>query len=205
MNLNWVDFIILLIFLLSLLTGLSRGLIKELISLISLVAAFALAIMFANPLALYITNSETVQGVIHQASSSSGANASQPISYVLIGMSFAMIFAGVVILGSIIGLIINMVFNTGVLGIGNRLLGAIFGLARGYIITLVVIFVVQLTPLSTQYWWEQSQIVHAYQPAVQWLDEIVSPALANMKESIGHTIQGVSGQVHSMLNRYRFF
>lgn len=204
-NFNWVDYIFLLIFLLSFLTGLSRGIVRELISLATLVAAFILAVTFANALAGYIASTEHVQGMIHQASSNTGVDAAQPISYVLIGISFAIIFASVVIVGAIIGIFINMAFTFGVMGMGNRLLGAIFGLARAYIITLVAIFVVQLTPLSAQYWWHQSQIVNYYQPAVHWLDEIVSPALGNMKETIGDTIKGAAGQVHGMIRHIPFF
>ncbi len=44
---TWVDYVIILIFSLSILAGFGRGFIKEAISLITLIAAFVVAIMFS--------------------------------------------------------------------------------------------------------------------------------------------------------------
>ncbi|MFW8696320.1 CvpA family protein, partial [Mesorhizobium japonicum] len=83
------------------------------------------------------------------------------VSYAALAISFGLLFAGTVIAGSIVGYVLNIAFQTGILGFGNRILGAGFGLCRGFIICLVIIFVVQLTPLGSEPWWHQSQIVIA--------------------------------------------
>lgn len=197
-NLNWVDYIILAVFFFSILAGFGKGLVRELVSLATLVAAFIVASMFANPLAAAFTSSPSVQSAVNQASSAIGMNAAQPVSYAALGVSFAVLFTATILAGSLLGYFLNIAFQTGILGFGNRILGAVFGFARGFLINLVLIFVVQLTPLSAQSWWQQSQLVGTFQPAVQWLGNIVSPSLANLKERFGSTIQDVGSSIQGM-------
>lgn len=199
-NLNWVDYIILAIFFFSMLAGFGRGLVRELISLITLVAAFVIASMFANTFAQSLMNSSLVQGLMSQTSTATGINASQPVSYIAIGLSFAVIFGGVVLMGSLVGYFIGMAFQVGMLGIGNRLLGAVFGFVRGFIVNLVIIFVVQLSPLGGEPWWQQSHFVGAFQPAVQWLGNLVSPSLSQLKEKFGQTWQDVNSSIQNITN-----
>ena len=199
-NLNWVDYIILAIFLFSMLAGFSRGLIKEVVSLASLIAAFVVAVMFANSLALHFTSSSAVQNVVTDASNAIGMNAAQPVSYAAIGISFGLLFAGTVIIGSIIGFFLNMAFSIGVLGVGNRLLGGVFGLGRGFIINLVIIFMLQMTAVSGQPWWKESQCVQQFQPTVVWLGGIVSPSLANIKERATETMKDMGSKIQSYTN-----
>ncbi|MBA3660659.1 MAG: CvpA family protein [Gammaproteobacteria bacterium] len=201
-DLNWVDYIILIIFFFSILTGLARGFVREIISLITLIAAFIVAIVFSNPLAQAFTSSPTVQNVVTQASTSIGMNTTQPVSYLALGLSFGLLFAGTVLVGSIIGYFANAAFQAGVLGIGNRLFGGVFGLIRGYIINLVLIFLVQMTPLSAEAWWQQSKLVAAYQPSVVWLGGVVSPSLANLKAKFGETFQGATSTLKDLTDTY---
>ena len=202
-NFNWVDYTILAIYLISILAGLGRGFIKEVVSLITWIAAFIIATMFSNALATWFTSTESVQNAVTQASNSMGVNAAQPVSYAAIGVSFALLFLGTLIIGAIIGFFLNLAVQVGVLGLGNRLLGGVFGLLRGFIITLVLIFLVQLTPATSQSWWQQSQLVAVYQPAVVWLGNFVSPSLANLKAKFGETIQNVGTQIQGITNSYQ--
>lgn len=201
-NLNWIDYIILLIFFFSIIAGFIRGFVKEVVSLITLVAAFVIATMFSNALAQLFTSHPSVQNAVSQATTSLGVDTAQPVSYIALGISFALLFAGTIIVGMIVSFFLNFAFKSGVLGIGNRLLGGIFGLVRGYIINLALIFVVQLTPLGTQASWSQSQFVNMYQPAVQWLGNIVSPSLANLKARFEQTIQNFGSQLQNNYGGY---
>lgn len=191
-HLNWVDYVILAIFFFSTLTGLMRGLVKEIISLITLIAAFTIATLFSNALAAYFTGMPGIQDAVSKASNAIGPNAEQSISYLALGGSFALLFVATMLLGTIIGFILNAAFRSGVLGIGNRILGGVFGLVRGYIINLVLIFLVQLTPFSNEGSWHQSQLVVFYQPAVIWLGNIVSPSLANLKAKFDKTLESAT-------------
>lgn len=202
-TMNWIDYTLICIIGLSILLGFAKGFVKEIISLLSLVAAFFVASMFANKLAVVFTASPTVQNVVSQASSSIGMNAATPVSYVALGISFGVLFLGTIIAGSIVSMILNLAVQTGVLGLSNRLLGAGFGFLRGLLLDLVIIFVVQLTSFSQQPAWQQSQVVAQFQPAVVWLGNIVSPSLANLKERFGQTVQNVGASVQDLSEQYQ--
>lgn len=198
-NLNGIDYFLIFIFGFSFFVGFSRGLIKEVVSLIALVAAFAVATLYSNQLALQFTSNSAVQGVVSDASSAIGVSAAAPVSYAAVGVSFAIIFAGTLLLGSLVGLILNLFFTVGFMGTLNRLLGAVFGLIRGFIINLVLIFVIQLTVVGNQPAWHQSQIVTQYQPAVAWLNGIVTPGIETLKEKAGGSLQDMSGKIQNIV------
>src|SRR3990167_9968971 len=134
LSMNWVDYTILAIFLFSTLAGIGRGFVREIISLVTWIAAFVIAILFSNALATIFTSTSTVQTAVGQASTAIGVDAAQPASYLALGISFFILFIGTIIVGSIISYILNIAFQAGVLGLGNRLLGGAFGLCRGFII-----------------------------------------------------------------------
>lgn len=185
---NWFDWVIVIIFGLSVFAGLARGFVKEVIALITMAAAFVIATLFTNTVAQYITSTEAVQNAIRQA----GSNTAVSISYVTYGASFALIFIIVWIIGAIIGFFLNSLFTGGVLGFGNRLLGAIFGFFRAFILTLTLIFILQLTAASKQSWWHNSVLIKYYQPVLGSLATIVSPHLADLKEKFGDTLQDIN-------------
>jgi membrane protein required for colicin V production len=194
-NLNIVDILILVIVFGSVIVGFGRGLVSELLSLITVIAAFVVAIMYTTALANFFTTSAPVQSVVSQTSSAIGTSTATPVSYLAYGASFAALFVGTMIVGSIIKWILNLIFSTGILGFGNRILGGVFGFVRGFLIVVGIIFVVQLSPVSKQTFWQQSQLVPQFQPAVVWLGGVVNPALANIKSTFGSTVQSVTGSV----------
>lgn len=197
-NYNWVDYIILAIFLFSMLSGFIHGFISKIISLATLIAAFIISITFASPLANAFLSYPSVQNMLASVSSSVGVNATQPVSYLAIGISFGLLFAATVMVGSILSFLIGSAFKRGILGIGNRFLGAIFGLVQGFMLNLLLIFLVQLTPLSSETWWQHSALVGAFQPAVQWLGNLVSPVLSNLKAQFGQTLQDVNSSIQNI-------
>ncbi len=197
-NLNLIDILILCIFAASALVGLMRGLISEVVSLATLIAAFVIAMIFSNPLAKAFTSSSAVSNAVSQASNAIGTNAAQPVSYLAIGLSFGVLFAATVLVGAIVKSLLNVAFQAGMLGLGNRLLGAGFGLVRGFIINLVLIFLVQLSAFGDSDMWKQSKWVASFQPTVGWLGNAVSPTLSNLKAKLGDTMQGVGTQIQNL-------
>lgn len=194
-HLNWIDYIILGILFFSMVIGFARGLVKEIISLVTLIAAFVVAILFASPLASAFTDSASVQNAVNQASNTIGANTAQPVSYAAIGLSFAVLFAGTIIIGWIIGLLVNLAFKTGILGFGNRIFGAVFGFCRGVLFNIVLIFLVQLTFFASDAAWQKSQLINLFQPGVKWLGELVSPTLDNLKAKVNSTLDSVNSSM----------
>lgn len=187
---NWVDYTILGIFLVSMLLGLARGFVKEIISLIALIAAFTLATMFASPLANMLSHSAT--------NATDSASTVGAAGYVAIAVAYTLIFLGTLLIGAIINFIFNVAIKRGALSFGNRLMGAVFGLARGFIFNIVLIFLVQFTAMGNEGAWHDSQLVNKLQPAVNWMSSIVSPALANLKEKYGSTIDNVNTKIKNV-------
>lgn len=190
-NLNWVDILILCVFLFSVLAGLMRGLVKEIISLLTWIAAFIIAIIFSSKLAALFTGTQQVQSAISSASNAVGTSAAQSISVLSVGVSFIILFVGTLLIGSIIGSIISKAVDSVGIGFINRFLGGVFGLARAFLLVLVGMFLIQLTTLQQQPWWVQSQFVSSFQPAVVWLGGVVAPGLASLKDTLNNTIQNI--------------
>lgn len=199
-GMNAVDILILAIICISIFLGFARGFISEIISLLSLIAAFVIAIAFTHPLATYFNGTAMVQSAVSSTTNAIGTSTATPVSYMTIAISFAILFFATLIVGSIIKTILNLMIQRGFLGFGNRILGAGFGLVRGYLFVLALIFMVQLSPLAKETWWTQSKTVPYFQPQVVWLGSIVSPALDNLKSTFGTTIDDATDSAKSLIN-----
>lgn len=202
-GLNWVDYSLLGIFFLSILFGLLRGGVREIISLLAWIAAFIIAGLFATPVAAHFTSSEQVQSTLSSASTSAlGATAANQVPLLAIGISFCVLFFSIIILGSLFGYFANRAVEGGGISIGNRLVGGLFGLARGYLIDLLIIFVVQLTPFSQESYWGNSSLVNGFQPMVQWLGNIVQPGFESLKNQMGQSLENMTTQ-NSIMGVYQ--
>jgi membrane protein required for colicin V production len=180
-DLNWIDCIILAVFAISTLIGIKRGLLKEITSLLIWIAAFIIAILFAAP----------------AAKAYSGGDAST----VAISTCFVILFVAALIVGAIISYFINTLFQATVISFGNRLLGGIFGFARSFILVVVVIFIAELLPPSDQSDWQQSRLIHALQPTVDWIGDTVSPSLmSDVKKKVNKTLKNMNSQVKDITN-----
>jgi membrane protein required for colicin V production len=157
--------------------------------------------MFTGQLAEFFTHTDTMQHVVTQSSSAIGMDTAKPVSYMALGVSFAILFGATVIVGSVIKVLLNLIFTAGVLGFGNRIMGALFGIARGYLICLVIIFLIQLSPLVKQPWWAASKYVPYFQPQVVWLGNKVSPVLSDLKSTFSDQIQDVKGSMDEMTSQ----
>lgn len=199
-HLNIVDIAFLVIFMISVMLGFVRGLISELLSLGTVIAAVFVGIAFSERLANYFTHSQPVQEVVNQTSSAIGVSTAEPVSYVAIGVSFTLLFMTTSMVGVILKFILNIPFQYGLVGVGNRILGAGFGFLRAFVINLVIIFLVQLSPILTMPWWVSSQIVRAYQPSVGWLGATVSPALVGIRAKFNNALQTLNSSIQNVGN-----
>lgn len=191
---NWVDYLFLAVFFLSMMAGLSRGFIKEVISIVTWIAAIIIAGKFSTNLAATFTGSPQVQSAISNASTTLGVDSTQSVSMLSIGLSFIAIFIVVMIVGSIIGSVIGGIANLPGIGFLNRILGAAFGLARGFLINVVMVFLVQLSPLQQEAWWQQSQLVPMFKSGAEMIDNLVQPGLEAIKSKVGETLQNVESR-----------
>ena len=120
------DYFILTVLIVSSIYGVYRGLIKEVLSLTGLVLSFYLASNFDNSLANLVPIENK--------------------SDLLIISAFILIFVSTLILTSLLIKIISKVLKFAGLSILNRFFGFIFGMARGLVVVLVILYLNQLIP-----------------------------------------------------------
>ncbi len=151
MVLTSLDYVILVAVAVSAIVGVIRGLIKELLALLSWVVSIWLAIHYAADVALYL-------GPYLQ---------SPQLQYVV---ALAGIFVVSLLSFSLVALILVKLLNTVGIAGTDRSLGALFGLVRGIAITLAVVFVLRLTPAAGQDWYTDSLLVPYFGPVYEFLD-----------------------------------
>ena len=136
----WIDYAILGIVGISGVISLMRGFIREALSLAGWIAAFWIALAFAGDVAAWLEGYVSVPSV-------------------RIGIAFAAIFFGVLLLGGVVlrlaGLLVE---KTGMSGT-DRTLGIVFGVLRGVVITGLLVLLAGLTSLPRDPWWEQSVLL----------------------------------------------
>ncbi len=157
-----VDWILLALLVVSLLVGAWRGLVFELISLVSWLAAFILAQWFAPSVAsalLISSQNETLR----------------------YGLGFALVFIATVFAGGLVAFVIKKLMAAVGLTPADRLLGALFGLLRGGVIVLVLAVLVGMTPLKTEIWWQEAQ-------GVQWASGALHSLKPMLPEDFGKYI-----------------
>ncbi|QWT20974.1 CvpA family protein [Bacillus sp. NP157] len=151
-DVNWADYAILAVLFISVLIGLARGLISEVLSLVIWVAAFWLAWALGPHVA------EMLSGSV------SNGTARAAIGY-------GVVFVSVLVIGGIIRFLISrLVASTG-LGGTDRLFGMLFGLLRGVLIVSLVVFMLGFTPLPNDPWWRESAMLRQFSGPAEWIGQ----------------------------------
>ncbi|MCX8516975.1 MAG: CvpA family protein [Rhodoferax sp.] len=136
-----LDWLCVAVLLVSLLVGVWRGLVVEVLSLLSWLAAFVLAQWLAPDVA----------GKLPMA------GAGEAVRY---AAGFLLVFVATLIAAALIGWALSRFLSAVGLGIINRLLGALFGALRGVVLILAATVVVNLTPWKAAPLWQSSVAMH---------------------------------------------
>jgi membrane protein required for colicin V production len=155
----WIDIVLLTVLLVSVIIGLVRGLVFEMLSVIGWFAAYFAAQWFSPALAPYIPIGAPGSALNH-------------------GVAIAATFIVVLIVWSLIARGLRMLIHATPLSLVDRMLGAGFGLARGAILLLVVATVVGLTPLVKTAAWQQSSAAVWLQSALRGLKPVLPPDIS---------------------------
>jgi len=134
---TWLDYAVIGVFAASLAVGAWRGLVREVVSILGWVIAFLAANLFAGPLG----------AVMPQAI---------PTPELRVAAAFMAVFAFSLVVTSLAGLLISKIVSAVGLGGVDRLLGAIFGIARGVLIVLTATLLAGLTSAPRQAFWTES-------------------------------------------------
>ena len=148
------DFIILAIVLLSAIVGLVQGFLREICSLVTWVLAIWLAWQFGPLLVPHLG------GVLSQ----------EPYG---LWVGRAIIFVAVLVVGAIIGFLVNHFVRLSLFSGLDRMLGFLLGLVRGVVIVALVIILAQTARLDDEAWWQRSKLVPALTPVATLLRAVI--------------------------------
>jgi membrane protein required for colicin V production len=137
---NWTDYAIIGIVVASCVVGLVRGLLREVISLITWVAALWLAWEFADVLAPHLG------GALSEA-------AVRPWA------ARTIIFVLVLLVGAGVGAIVAHFVRLSIFNSLDRLLGLVFGLLRGAVVLGVLAMLCHAVRLNEETWYRGSTLV----------------------------------------------
>lgn len=151
---NWVDYAILGVVLLSALVGLGRGLIREVVSLGVWIAAILIAWLFHREVAELLV-----------------PYLSQPA--VRLAAAFIGLILATLVIGALLGALLSALIEKTGLGVVDRVLGLVFGAGRGVVIVAMAAFLGALTPMPEDSWWQESRLIGQFQAVAGWLIGLV--------------------------------
>lgn len=149
------DYVVILMVLASALWGLWRGVVREVLSLLGWVLALVAAIMFGGDMGELLPTS-----------------LQNPAARYLLGMLLMLVL--VLLVAWLLGWILHRLLHAAGLGWLDRGLGVIFGIMRGVLVVLVLVFIAGLTKLPQERWWQESLLAPYLQQAVLGLRPLLS-------------------------------
>lgn len=157
------DWAIIAVLAISTLMSLRRGFLKEALSLGTWIAAFVVARQFHGPMD-QLLETQIVDSLMRSIA------------------AFAALFVGTLLVGAALGFLLGALINATGLSSTDRVLGMVFGFARGALIVTVVIGLLNLTPLVNDSWYTNASLVPHFETVAQWALEQLS--VSGFKPSI---------------------
>jgi len=149
------DWAIIAVLAISTLMSLRRGFLKEALSLGTWIAAFVVARQFHGPMD-QLLETQIVDSLMRSIA------------------ACAALFVGTLLVGAALGFLLGALINATGLSSTDRVLGMVFGFARGALIVTVVIGLLNLTPLVNDSWYTNASLVPHFETVAQWALEQLS-------------------------------
>ena len=159
MTVSITDWALLGVLFASMVVGLWRGLVYEVLSLAGWVAAFFLAQWLATDVVAWVP---FVQ------------NAAPSVQY---AVGYVLVFVGSLFVFALLSWLVKKLIESVGLRPVDRVLGGAFGLARGVVLLLALTVVLHLTGLSRSDWWQSAK-------GPVWLDLTIQGLKPLMPESM---------------------
>ena len=127
-----------------------RGFVKEAMSLVIWVTAFAVAMNFKEPATDLLANFISLASLRQLA-------------------AWGMLFVGTLLLGGMVNFLLGkLVSSTGLSGT-DRMLGLVFGVFRGLLIVLALVIILpQGASVEQDPWWQASAFIPVFQSFADW-------------------------------------
>lgn len=157
---NWVDYTIVAIIIISALISLARGFMTEALSLVGWILAFWVAIKYTQPFSTFLVDTVTIPALRH-------------------GLAFFALFVATLLVVALVNFLIGqLVDKTGLTGT-DRMLGMVFGIARGVVVIAVLVLLAGLTAFPEQPWWRASVLIEHFQVVAVEIRKWLPPDIAN--------------------------
>ena len=153
--LNIFDLLLIGILLGSIIWGIFRGLVREVLGLMSWAVSLWLAWRYGNLMGGYLVtwlNSERIS----------------------LYVGFAAVFLLGIFAFTVISKMVYAQFRVTGLTLMNRLFGAVFGLLRGLVFNALLLFLVEFSPATETKWYRQSELVPYLNPLSILIGEAVT-------------------------------
>jgi len=158
-EIGWVDWALLAVLLASVIVGLVRGLLFEVLSLLGWVAAFVAAQTLAPDVAPHLPVGAAGSALNH-------------------GAAFAVVFVLALIVWMLTARLIRLIVHATPLTLIDRTLGGVFGLVRALVLLLAVATVVSFTPAVRAGPWQASLGAAWLGVLLSGIKPVLPPALA---------------------------
>jgi membrane protein required for colicin V production len=151
---TWVDWAIIAIIAVSSLISLSRGFVKEALSLVTWIIAGVVAWMFGGALSQHL-----------------GAYIETPSARVI--AACVLLFVLTLLVGALINYLIGELIRVTGLSGTDRFLGMVFGAARGALLVVVAVGLLSLGPVQQDAWWQQSALLPHFLLVADWSKNLI--------------------------------
>lgn len=159
MAIAWIDVVVLALIALSAILSLFRGFVKEALALATWLVAFWVAMGFYEVLAQWLAEWISTPSA-------------QKVT------AFLLLFVCVLLLGIAINYLAGkLVAKTGLTGT-DKMLGVVFGAARGAVIVAILVLMAGLTPMPQDPWWQESQFLGYFEEFALWMRSFLPADIA---------------------------
>ena len=137
---NWIDYLLIALVVFSCVAGVMRGLLREVIALVTWVAAVLIAWHYAAVLEPHLGGALANEGV-------------------RVWAARTIIFLGVVLIGTGIGAIVSHLVRLSLFSGTDRFFGGIFGFLRGLVMIGLFVMLCHALRLNGEPWWRGSTLM----------------------------------------------
>lgn len=163
MTFTWIDWIIIVVVAISALVSLKRGFFKEVLSLVTWIAAIFVAWSFGSSLSVYLTDYFETPSVRMIVSSS-------------------ILFIATLLVGGLVNKIFaTLVQATGLTGT-DRVLGMVFGGLRGCLMVVLLVGLMSFAPLEEDAAWKNSVLLPHFIMLADWSKQTVMQIVGPLME-----------------------
>ncbi len=160
MAMAWIDIAIIALIVLSAILSLFRGFVTEALALAAWLVALWVAMTFYEELAVWLSQWISLPSA-------------QKIT------AFTVLFVSSLLLGAAVNYLAGkLVAKTGLTGT-DKMLGVVFGAARGAVIVAILVLLAGLTPVPLDPWWQDSQLLGYFEDFAMWMRSFLPGEIAD--------------------------